>query len=235
MEWLALSLAFIATMFFSLHYPSFRRGLAHVAVVLIATTIAVVAAIGLFSWVQSLRTEARRQAASKLIKPEQIELVEPSLTLGTPPSLAATILNKSKYDLAELEIRILLSDCPAASRAASISEKEWGEFIRGESNSRESKTAPRTNMFDDLIPRKPVEGMFDDLPDLTRSPSKADTSKNHGKECGVVGEHVAQVSALHVPKGQKRALNTPVHFSDLPTLSEWNWSYSIERAFAKYR
>jgi hypothetical protein len=234
MEWLALSLAFIATMFFSLHYPSFRRRLAHIAVVLIATTIAVVAAIGLFSWVQGAQTEARRQAASKLIKPEQIELVEPKLTLGTFPSLTGTILNKSKHDLAELEIMIRLSDCPAASRAASISEKEWGEFIRGESNSRESKTAPPTNMFDDLIPRNPVKGMFDDLPDLTRSQSKADTNKNRSPECGVVGEHVAQVRALHVPKGQKRALNTPVHFSDLPTLTEWSWSYSVQRAFARY-
>ncbi|CAJ0876548.1 hypothetical protein AMST5_02796 [freshwater sediment metagenome] len=241
MEWLALSLAFVAIIFFTVHYPGFRRGIAGLAAVLIVLTIVVVAATSFYSWVQEFRTEARRQAASNLIRPEQIGLSDPKLTLGTSPNLSATILNKSKYDLAELEIRILLSDCPSPSRDDSISEKEWDEFINSAPKPQESKTTPRTGMFDDLIPKKPVKrsstagGMFDDLPDLTRSPTKADGNARQGSQCGIVGEYVAVASALRVPKGQKRALKTPVHFADLPTLTEWSWRYSIDKAIAKYQ
>lgn len=119
MEWLALSIAFVATVYFAIHYRGFRRGLMFVAGGLVALSVAWV----IYWWHDNQQTEARRQIASKLIRPDQIGVLDAKLALGSFPQLSGTIINRSDHELAELAIKTVVSDCPRY--AAKSDGKRW--------------------------------------------------------------------------------------------------------------
>ena len=88
MEWLACSIAFVATIYFTIHHRGFRRGLMFVA----GGLVALVAAWVIYLWHDNLQTEVRRQIASKLIGPDQIEILDAKLALGDSQSRSTSKL-----------------------------------------------------------------------------------------------------------------------------------------------
>ncbi|MCC3246755.1 hypothetical protein LG047_15760 [Methylocystis sp. WRRC1] len=81
MEWLALSIAFVATIYFAIHYRGFRRGLLFLA----AGAVVLAAMAAIYFWNDSRQTEARRQIASKLISREQIIISNAQLDTSINP------------------------------------------------------------------------------------------------------------------------------------------------------
>jgi hypothetical protein len=117
MEWLALSIAFVATLYFSVHFPGFRRGVCFVLVALIMLA----SAGGAYFWFDAKRADAQRDAASKLISPKQILLTDAKLKPEPYSGITGAVLNKSSHALKEIEIQILLADCPASTDDPSAS------------------------------------------------------------------------------------------------------------------
>ncbi len=118
MEWLAFSIACVATIYFAIHYRGFRRGLMFVA----GGVVALSAAWAIYFWHDNRQTEARRQIASKLIRLDQIEILDAKLALGSSPKVSGTIVNRSDHELSELAIKVWVSDCPPYKK------DEWSEF-----------------------------------------------------------------------------------------------------------
>ena len=108
MEWLAFSIALLGTIYFAIHYRGFRRGLMYAVGGVV--TLAAIAAI--YFWNDNRRTEAQRQIASKLIRPDQIEILDAKLALGVAPQLSGTVINRSSHALAELAVKVVVTDCP---------------------------------------------------------------------------------------------------------------------------
>ena len=294
MEWLAFSIACVATIYFAIHYRGFRRGLMFVAGGLVALSAAWV----IYFWHDDRQTEARRQIASKLIRPDQIGVLDAKLALGSFPQLNGTIINRSDHELAELAIKTVVSDCPRF--AAKIDGKRWKLASlapappvepTAPAQNQDQKAAPNSDhekpwerykkeqdakngvgpgMFDDLLPRKasPSSGVVklaidgvgtveiddsfqslgaeeqnvivEDIAKQVKAGIKSSdqvepqAKKLDAAQCGIVGEGVAHLYSIDVPKGQKRAFETHVTLPKLPEMKEWSWRYSIEEAIAKY-
>jgi len=108
MGWLALAIVVIGTIYFAIHYRGFRRGLLFSAVGLL-----LLAAVGAtIAWFHSQQEEQRRTVAKTLIKPEQIEISDATLSIGIGSELKAAITNRSSHHLAELALKVTVMDCP---------------------------------------------------------------------------------------------------------------------------
>ena len=109
MEWIAFSIVVIGTIYFSIHYRRFRRGLMFTLL-----GVAVLAAVGgIVAYFYNQHEEQRRQVARALIKPDQIEIAEATLSIGILSEMKAVVTNNSPYHLAELALRVTVMDCPA--------------------------------------------------------------------------------------------------------------------------
>jgi hypothetical protein len=143
MEWLALSIVFVATIYFAIHYPAFRRTLIFVAVGSIGLAVTGAA----YLWHDNWRTEERRQNASKLISSQQIQIEGLALSLGPySTKLTGTVVNKSEFELSELAIKVLVYDCPRISfddlipsesrpEAGSADTKPWERYKKAQEDS----------------------------------------------------------------------------------------------------
>jgi hypothetical protein len=97
----------LGTIYFAVHYRGFRRGLAFTLVALVA----LVAVGGIVGWLYSQQEEQQRQVARTLIKPEQIEITDATLSIGTYSEMKAAVTNKSPYLLVELALMVKVLDC----------------------------------------------------------------------------------------------------------------------------
>jgi hypothetical protein len=108
MEWLALSIALLGTIYFAIHYRGFRRGLMYA----VGGVVTLAAMTAIYFWNDNRQTAGRRQIASTLIRPDQIEILDAKLALGVAPQLSGTVINRSSHALAELAVKVAVTDCP---------------------------------------------------------------------------------------------------------------------------
>ncbi|MDP3552825.1 hypothetical protein [Methylocystis sp.] len=213
MEWLAFSIACVATIYFAIHYRGFRRGLMFVA----GGVIALAAAAAIYFWNDNRQTEARRQIASKLIRLDQIRVLDAKLALGSFAEMSGTIVNRSDFELSGLTIKVVVSDCPRYKanyfdRFDDAQAPEPHGDATAPAQSQDHKAAPN-----------PEHGPWEEY-----------QKEQDGAQCGIVGEGVAHLYSIDVPKGQKRAFETHVTLPKLPEMKKWSWRYSIEGPIAKY-
>ena len=109
MEWLAFVIVVLGTIYFAIHNRGFRRGLLF-TILGIALLAAVGGVVGYFNDQQN---EQRRQIARTLIKPDQLEITDATLSIGTLSEMKAIVANKSPHQLAELALKVTVVDCPA--------------------------------------------------------------------------------------------------------------------------
>jgi len=108
MEWLAVSIVVVGATYFAIHYRGFRRGL-----LFMLLGIAVLAAIGgVVGYFYDQRQDEKRRMARQLIKPDQLEISDAILSIGTLSEVKAVITNKSSFHLKELALRVTVVDCP---------------------------------------------------------------------------------------------------------------------------
>lgn len=290
MEWLAFSIACVATIYFAIHYRGFRRGLMFVA----GGVIALAAAAVIYFWNDNRQTEARRQIASKLIRLDQIRVLDAKLALGSFAEMSGTIVNRSDFELLGLAIKVVVSDCP---RSEWLRIKIDGLGIVEVGNSFLSMSPDAQNAFVADVVAHAAKGVRSSselamrrrgqaadatvaVPQRETAPPSSDSAKSDGEwwklaplaptqpgeptapgqsqdrkaasnpkhekpwepykkeqddaQCGIVGEGVAHLYSIDVPKGQKRAFETQVTLPKLPEMKEWSWRYSIEEPIAKY-
>lgn len=204
MEWLALSIAFLGTIYFAIHYRGFRRGLLYVVGGLAG--LGVIG--GLVAWYNNHQSEERRRVASTLIEHGQIEIADAKLSLGITSELSAVVTNRSGHDLAELSLKVIVTDCPRNLFADLIPPQPPSGFVLDPKTGSPEKS--RANPFDQF-----------------------DKSKDAPK-CGIVGQDLVRAYSIDVPRGQKRAFKAYVSLRNLPEMKEWSWHYTIEQIVAKH-
>lgn len=108
MALLAVSLFAVAVIYFSIHYPRFRRG------VYIAAGIALglVAVAGIYIWQEEERVSAERERSKSLVKVSDIEVSNATLSLGVFGRLRATIANNSRHTLTDIILNVQVFECP---------------------------------------------------------------------------------------------------------------------------
>ena len=99
---------FFGTIYFAIHYRGFRHGLLYILGGL--TMLCVLGGLGM--WYSSYQSAERRRAAAMLIKANEIKITGAKLSLGIAPELSGVVTNRSAYDLAELLIKVTVTDCP---------------------------------------------------------------------------------------------------------------------------
>jgi hypothetical protein len=107
MDWLALAVVVVGTVYFTIHYPGFRRGLLFALLGIVALLVLG----GVVGWFHSQQEAQQRQIARALIKPDQIEITDAMLWIGS--EMKAVVTNKSPYHLADLALKVTVMDCPA--------------------------------------------------------------------------------------------------------------------------
>ncbi len=111
MGYLALSVALLGTIYFAIHYSRFRRGLLYV----LGAAIALGVVAGVVTWYNEVQRDKRRLYASTLIKTNQIEISGAKLSIGLGSKLTGVVTNRSRYDLADLVLKVTVTDCPRIS------------------------------------------------------------------------------------------------------------------------
>lgn len=252
MEWLALSISLLGTIHFAIHYRGFRRVLMYATGGMVVLA-ALAATVILYN---NHQREDRRQVASTLIRPDQIEILDAELTLGTFPQLRGNAINRSGYELAELAVKVTVTDCPqnlfeglGRSDHDTITLNIEGQRVRVDDSFLSLSPDEQNAAVDEIAasfggqqrpardpgakfnPKPAPKGMFDHL-----IPKQGDaTAKAPDKtQCGVVGENVTPIYSINVPPQQKRAFEASVALPKLPEMKDWSWRYSIEQAIAKH-
>ena len=133
MEWVALSIAILGIIYFTINYGGFRRVLAFIGAGLVG--LAVIAS--LYMAYEDFRETQRRSAAKELIEPNQIEISEAKLSMGIVKDIEFTVTNRSPYDLAELSLNVTLMDC--STEIKKESQRGIDSRSRDQPTSEESK------------------------------------------------------------------------------------------------
>lgn len=216
MAWLAFALVVLGIIYFAINYRGFRRGLLFTLL-----GITVLGAVGgvvayFYNQQEEQRRQAERHAALTLIKPNQVETTDATLSIGTYSEMKATVTNKSAYHLKELALKITVVDCPATG--TTVIPKAAG---KGDVAQMRQRSEP-SNPFDKIDPT--ARASKDDWSDLGVPVAK----------CTAIGQYIATEYALNIPSGQKRAFTGYVRLDHLPPLkpNEWSWNYSIVEVVA---
>jgi len=105
---LALAIVLLGTVYFAIHYRGFRRGL-----IFTLLGVFVLAAVsGVVVWFYSQQEAQRRKIARTLIKSDQLEITDATLSIGTSAEMKALVTNRSPYPLKELTLEVTVIDCP---------------------------------------------------------------------------------------------------------------------------
>lgn len=117
MAWLALAVALLGLIYFSIAYEGFRRILIRVAII----GTAVIAALGLFVWgaitVDEQRRDADARVARSLVSPDQVTISDATLKLSDFSELSAIVTNNSGYEIQSLTLKVTIRDCPSLNDA----------------------------------------------------------------------------------------------------------------------
>ena len=149
MEWMAFSALVLGTFYFVIHYRGFRRTLTFT--ILGVVVLAVVG--GIVSYLFDQQAQQRRQVASLLIKPNQIEIADAKLSIGISAELKAVVTNKSPYDLAELALMVTVMDCPGNAFYESAPPPPSGYVLEKQGEQSSEKNSVKCNAVGEYVAR----------------------------------------------------------------------------------
>lgn len=119
MGWVAFSIVLVGFTYLALRFPEFRRVLRWIAIG------AVLLVLGFFVilFFIDLKEARRREAARSMIKPEQVELVAPVMTISFGSGMiTGRVKNGSPYPLKSFQFAVQVTECPTTGECQVIGE-----------------------------------------------------------------------------------------------------------------